>query len=321
MSDSADHLTHLQSLVAGLLGDAGGAGGAEAGPKTVQHYADPKKHKKPTKKTPKEIEHERDQKRAGTVYHNQQKKQESRKGAKFSHTIKWVKPSGAKRGKWMHDTKGTHTYTHHADGTHTITSSVKEMRERLHARVLSEAPAFGHGTDSDKAKKLYISHRKLTRELGTQPGRTKAGRTISGDVSRQRQVTKIGRGLKDGHTIPVRMSETSFKQAPEGKHDGWVTNKGYHHGKEKPEGHEAVTSSGAPKTVLANKVFYPGRGSSVRGSGVIGAFAKGLGVEEFSLYEKWLAENKPSDREIGKPSLTRIYAAETPGEGKKEKKK
>lgn len=38
----------------------------------------------------------------------------------------------------------------------------------------------------------------------------------------------------------------------------------------------------------------------------------------YEQYANWLAEaNKPKDREVGTPSLTAIYAAETPGEGGK----
>lgn len=43
--------------------------------------------------------------------------------------------------------------------------------------------------------------------------------------------------------------------------------------------------------------------------------------ESLIKFRKFIRENTPSDREIGKASLTKIYAAETPGECKRSKKK
>lgn len=307
MSDSGDHLTHIQALVAGMLGD-GGSGGAAAGPTKVQHYSDPKKRaKKPKKKTPKDIEHERDQKRAGTVYHNQQKKQESRKGTKFSHTIKWVKPPGAKRGKWVHDVKGTHTYTHHADGTHTITASVKEMRERLRARVLNEMVP---GSATEKYGKMAAKMSRLEkRGIKNHPQypRDKTPETVANKQKKRASylkgsLTKIKNRGDNPDTQALALTKNNNWTVRPKNNQAFATNKDQSTEYVKP---------GKPRKAL-NRLRR--RKGYKRDQNAVSAFLDAA-MEEFSLYEQWLTENKPADREIGKPTLTRIYAADTPGQG------
>ncbi len=76
------------------------------------------------------------------------------------------------------------------------------------------------------------------------------------------------------------------------------------HGTERPKGHKVKVSWKKSKYDNVD-VYHPV--ADPKGKHVIRK-------EDFDVYKEWLSENTPADREIGKPSLTAIYASMTPGE-------